>query len=77
MKIKDAKDNVMKNFRANYTNDHQDIHDIEVFLLNTMEQLTEVIKKEAIEVAESYNNHSSHVPEDKCIERIMREIGKL
>ena len=77
MTIKQAKENVMKNFRANYTNDHQDIHDIEVFLLNTMEQLVDIVKKEAIDVAESYNNHSSHVPEDECIERIILEIGRI
>lgn len=28
MKIQEAKENVMKNFRANYTNDHMAIHDI-------------------------------------------------
>lgn len=46
MKIKEAKDNVMKNFRANYTNDHMDIHDIEVFLLNTLENMQLVVTSE-------------------------------
>ncbi len=34
MNIKEAKDNIMKNWRANYTADHMDNHDKEVFLLN-------------------------------------------
>lgn len=76
MTIKQAKENIMKNFRANYTNDHQDIHDIEIFLLNTMENLELVIKNEAIDVCESYNNHSSHVPEEakEWIDEIRYEI---
>ncbi len=45
MTIQEAKENVMKNFRANYTNDHQDIHDIEVFLLNTLENMELVTKQ--------------------------------
>ena len=36
----------MRNFRANYTNDHMAIHDIEVFLLNTLEQFEQVVRKE-------------------------------
>lgn len=50
MKIKEAKENVMKNFRANYTPDHMDLHDIEVFLLNTMEQLTDIAFEEGLVV---------------------------
>lgn len=46
MKIQEAKENIMKNFRANYTNDHIDNHDKEVFLLNAMEQLEQVVRKE-------------------------------
>ena len=39
MSIKEIKDNIMRNFRANFTNDHMDIHDVEVFLLNTLEEM--------------------------------------
>jgi len=46
MTTKNAKENIMKNFRANYTNDHQSTHDIEVFLLNAMEQLETISKQE-------------------------------
>lgn len=46
MKIQEAKENIMKNFRANYTNDHQSTHDIEIFLLNTLEQFESIVRKE-------------------------------
>ena len=46
MKIKEAKENIMKNFRANYTNDHMSSHDVEVFLLNTLENLQLAITSE-------------------------------
>lgn len=42
MTIKQAKENIMKNWRANYTADHMDNHDKEVFLLNAMEQLADI-----------------------------------
>ena len=52
MKIQEAKENVMKNFRANYTSDHMSSHDVEVFLLNTLENLqlavTSEIRKELL-----------------------------
>ena len=44
MKIQEAKENIIKNWRANYTTDHMDNHDKEVFLLNAMEQLEQVVK---------------------------------
>ena len=47
MKIQEAKDNIMKNFRANYTNDHFAIHDVEIFLLNTLENFELVVAAEA------------------------------
>ena len=50
MKIKEAKENVMKNFRANYTNDHMALHDIEIFLLNTLEQMQSVVIAECLRV---------------------------
>ena len=46
MTTKQAKENIMNNWRANYANDHQDNHNREVFLLNAMEQLEQVIRKE-------------------------------
>ena len=46
MTTKQAKENVIKNFRANYTNDHMDIHDIEVFLLNTLENIQLAVTSE-------------------------------
>ena len=45
MTTKEAKENIIKNFRANYSNDHQSTHDIEVFLLNAMEQLEGIVAK--------------------------------
>lgn len=47
MKIEEAKNNIMKNFRANFTNDHQSVHDIEIFLLNTLEQFEQIVALEA------------------------------
>lgn len=44
MTIKEAKENILKNWRANYTADHMDNHDKEVFLLNAMEQLESIVK---------------------------------
>ena len=45
MTTKEAKENIIKNFRANYTTENNpSVHDIEVFLLNTMENLEIVIK---------------------------------
>ena len=46
MTIEQAKENILKNWRANYTADHMDNHDKEVFLLNAMEQLEAVVKHE-------------------------------
>jgi len=47
MKIQEAKENVVKNFRANYTTfNNPSIHDIEIFLLNTMEQIVQISKQE-------------------------------
>ena len=45
MTIKEAKENVIKNFRALNYPDH---HEIEVFLLNTMEQLESVVKADFV-----------------------------
>ena len=43
MTIQEAKENVIKNFRANYTTENNpSVHEIEVFLLNTMEQLEDL-----------------------------------
>ena len=42
MKIKEAKENVIKNFRANHQN-NPNVYNIEVFLLNTMENIQMVI----------------------------------
>ena len=50
MKIKEAKENIMKNFRANYTNDHMFRHDVEVFLLNTLEQFQSVVIENCLNV---------------------------
>lgn len=91
MTIKEAKENVIENFRRLNYPDH---HEIEVFLLNTMEQLESIIKleydsdtmkavrvlskialqKRVLGIIESYKNHSSHNPEDKCLEDIFDEI---
>ena len=38
----------MKNFRANYTNDHMFRHDVEVFLLNTLENFQLVVIDNAL-----------------------------
>jgi len=58
MTTKEAKENIIKNFRANYTNDHQSTHDIEVFLLNAMEQLESIVEKtvitRAVKIIEEY-----------------------
>lgn len=42
MTTKEAKENIMKNWRANCTADRMDNHDKEVFLLNAMEQLADI-----------------------------------
>ena len=48
MTTKQAKENIMKNWRANYTADHMDNHNKEVFLLNAMEQLENIAKDEFV-----------------------------
>lgn len=54
MKIKEAKENILKNWRANYTTDHMDNHDKEVFLLNAMEQLESIVKQETTKETDKY-----------------------
>ena len=46
MTIQQAKKNIINNFRANYSADHLSTHDIEIFILNSMEQLEQIVKKE-------------------------------
>lgn len=50
MTIKQAKENIMNNWRANYTADHMQNHDKEVFLLNTLENFQLVVINECLRV---------------------------
>jgi hypothetical protein len=74
-KIQEAKENVMKNFRSNYTNDHQSTHDIEIFLLNTMEQFEVVVKRECKNIITKWKNDGENPTEtDLVLENILKEI---
>jgi hypothetical protein len=39
-----AKENILKNFRANYTNDHQSSSDVELFLYNALDQFEKIVR---------------------------------
>jgi hypothetical protein len=41
------------------------------------ERIRERVKLMVIEIVTQYNGHSSHAPEDKCIEEIVNEIENL
>jgi hypothetical protein len=41
-----AKANILKNFRANYTNDHQFVEDTEIFLNNALDQLEKIVRSD-------------------------------
>ena len=41
--IEEAKKNIINNFRANYTNDHQSSSDIEKFLINALDQFQKIV----------------------------------
>ncbi len=77
MKISEAKKNIMKNFRANYTNDHQQIHDIEVFLLNAMENLELCITQNNNRLRDKIEEAVVNLERDYLKGEVQKRIDKI
>ena len=71
MKIKEAKENVIENFRRLNYPDH---HEIEVFLLNTLEQFEGVVKDDCKRIINKWKNEGDPTETDLVLENILKEL---